>query len=393
MTTVVAAPAIRMGSWLADPGFGVYVHIPFCVHRCHYCDFNTYEGQDELHEVYVEALVRDITRAGNVDRPATSVFFGGGTPTLLEPSALERVLTAIRDRIGIEPGAEITIEANPETVDPGRLAALAATGFNRLSVGVQSLVPAVLRGLGRTHSPERALEALAAAHDAGFADVNADLIYGSPWGRPHDWIASVRGVLAAEPDHVSAYALTIEQGTPLATLIRTGRERDVDPDVQAERYEVVHGMLSAAGYGRYEISNWARPGRASQHNVLYWSGGNYLGFGAGAHGHLDGRRSWTTRRPRDFIGAVARGETTQTGYELISGDERASEALMLGLRLDSGIDLDAFAARFGREALAARSELIAELTERKLVHVSNGWLKLSDRARFVANEVLCALLS
>jgi putative oxygen-independent coproporphyrinogen III oxidase len=388
---VALAEATRSGAWLEDPGFGVYVHIPFCRHRCHYCDFNTYEGQDALHADYVTALVRDIERCPGDLPSATSVFFGGGTPTLLPPAALEAILQAIRNRIGVHRDAEVTIEANPETVDERAFSALLEAGFGRVSIGVQSLAPNVLQALGREHSAERALGALRAARRAGVPDVNADLIYGSPWEGPADWRRSLEGVIAEAPDHISAYALTVEEGTPLATLVKTGRAPAVDPDIQADRYEAAGELLDAAGYLRYEISNWARPGRASRHNVLYWSAGNYLGFGAGAHGHLDGRRSWVVRLPRDFIAAVDQGACTEEGAESLNADGRAGEALMLGLRLASGVDVTGFCRRFG-DLSSSRAATVEELEGLGLVRRSTGWLRLADDAALIANEVLCRLV-
>jgi oxygen-independent coproporphyrinogen-3 oxidase len=385
---VATVPRDRTGEWLADPGFGVYVHIPFCAHRCHYCDFNTYEGLDALHAPYVDALIADIDRT-QPSRRATSVFFGGGTPTLLQPDALGRVLDAIGSRIGIEPGAEITVEANPETVDQSYFERLLAQGFERVSIGVQSLVPRVLEGLGRQHPVETALAALAAARRAGVPDLNADLIYGSPWESDADWRASLEGIVAAGPDHISAYALTVEESTPLATLVATGRVPDVDPDVQAARHETADEVLGAAGYRRYEISNWCKPERASRHNVLYWSGGDYLGFGAGAHGHLGGRRYWATRLPRDFIAAATRGGQTEAGHELV--DDRGGEALMLGLRLTSGVAVEPFAERYPG-TLESRAEAIAGLERRGLLERSDAHLRLTERATMVANDVIATLL-
>lgn len=391
MTTVVAGSR-RTGAWLEEPGFGVYVHIPFCLHRCHYCDFNTYEGQDALHDAYVAALIADIERSRGPGQAATSVFFGGGTPTLLDARALARVLEAVRGTAGIAAEAEITIEANPETVDERNFEALLDAGFNRVSIGVQSLVPRVLTGLGRTHSPQRALAAIAAARRAGVSDVNADLIYGSPWEQPADWLISLRGVIDAAPDHVSAYALTIEEGTPLQTLVATGRVADVDPDVQAQRHTVAEELLGAAGYERYEVSNWARPERACSHNILYWSAGDYAGFGAGAHGHSGGRRYWSTRLPRDFIAAVEAGTTTEAGAEVLDPAARAGEALMLGLRLMSGIDIDAFERRFGGAALADRLPEIQRLEADGLIERAGTHLRIPADAALVANETLCRLL-
>jgi putative oxygen-independent coproporphyrinogen III oxidase len=302
------------------------------------------------------------------------------------------VLRAIADRVGLAHDAEITAEANPETVDRPYFEELLAAGFNRVSIGVQSLVPRVLTGLGRAHSPERALAAIEAARAAGFTDVNADLIYGSPWERPEDWLASLSGIVDARPDHVSAYALTIEEGTPLATLIATGRVPDVDPDVQAERYEVAEASLAAAGYERYEVSNWALPGHASRHNVLYWSAGDYLGFGAGAHAHVGGRRRWSVRLPRDYIVAARAGMSTEAGAEQLGPDQRAGEALMLGLRLASGVDLDGFARRFGRASLTRRRPALDELVTRGLLEESGGTVRLAPSATLLANEALCRLL-
>ncbi|MGH2807086.1 MAG: radical SAM family heme chaperone HemW [Actinomycetota bacterium] len=381
----------RSGEWLVEPGFGIYVHIPFCMHRCHYCDFNTYEGQDALHGTYVDALVREIEAWDGASEVATSVFFGGGTPTLLEASQLRRILDAIRHHFGLAADAEVTVEANPETVDEPTFESLLAAGFNRVSIGVQSLVPRVLTGLGRTHSPERALDAIRAARRAGIEDVNADLIYGSPWERPEDWHASLEGILELEPSHVSAYALTVEEGTPLATLVATGRVPDVDPDIQAERHGTAEETLGAAGYARYEVSNWARPKRASRHNVLYWSAGDYLGFGAGAHAHVHGHRWWSTRLPRDFIAAAGTGTTT-AGQETLDDDTRGGEALMLGLRLSSGIDESAFDARFGTKVLERRGRVIDSLQSSGLLERTGGRLRLAPKATLLANDVLCRLL-
>lgn len=392
MTATPAHAPARSGEWLEDPGFGVYVHIPFCLHRCHYCDFNTYEGQDALHDPYAGALEREIERWSGRDRPTTSVFFGGGTPTLLTAGRLQRLLAAVGRRFEVVDGAEITIEVNPETVDEEKFERLLAAGFNRFSIGAQSMATHVLAGLGRTHSPERALEAVADARRAGAHDVNLDLIYGSPWERSEDWAITLERAIAAAPDHVSAYALTVEQNTPLGTLVRTGRVPDVDPDIQAERHAVAGEKLGGAGLVRYETSNWALPGRASRHNVLYWSAGEYAGLGAGAHAHQAGERSWSLRRPRDFITAVDQGRSTRDGGESLGADERAGEALMLGLRLASGIDLDAWTRRFGGEACRRRANEISDLERAGLLERRGTRLALTPRATMVANEVACRLL-
>ena len=392
-TSAVAIRA-KEGRWTTEPGFGVYVHIPFCVHRCHYCDFNTYEGQDGLHGPYVDALVHhiDTYAPGRDFPPATSVFFGGGTPTILEARGIGRVIAAIRARVGVVPGAEVTVEANPETVDEAYFGSLLDIGVNRVSIGVQSLVDTVLVGLGRTHSSQVALDAVVAARRAGVDDLNVDLIYGSPWEREGDWRTTLDRAIEAGPDHISAYALTVESGTPLHTLVATGRVPDVDPDVQAERHGIAAGVLEEAGYERYEISNWARPGRASAHNVLYWCAGDYLGFGAGAHGHLDGRRYWAMRLPREWIARAESGAGVEAGSERLDDEARAGEALMLGLRLASGVDPSAFAERFGAGAWARRRDIVADLEGLGLLETSSEWIRLTARGTLVANEVGARLL-
>ncbi len=386
--TIELATSARAGAWLADPGFGVYVHIPFCRHRCHYCDFNTYEGLDALHAPYVDALVSDIENASGSFPSATSVFFGGGTPTLLAPEALNRILDAVRNRVGLVSGAEITIEANPETVNEATFAALLDGGFNRFSVGVQSLVPSVLVELGRTHSNTTALDAIRAARAAGVEDINADLIYGSVWETDAHWRETLEGIIEASPDHISAYALTVEEGTPLATMVNTGRIADVDPDIQADRHALASELLGAAGYERYEISNWAHPSRACRHNLLYWSSGDYLGIGAGAHGHEAGFRYWRERLPRAYIDSVVARASTIAGSETVP--DRAGEALMLGIRLRSGIDVSTFVDRFGD--LDDRKLEIESLRDEGLLDTDESVLRLTDRATMLCNEVSARLM-
>jgi oxygen-independent coproporphyrinogen III oxidase len=391
VTVPTVSPA-NTGEWRAHPGFGVYVHIPFCRHRCHYCDFNTYEGQDELHAAYVDALVRDIQRCSLDTRVVTSIFFGGGTPTLLPVHFLNRMLSAIRGRFPVAPDAEVTIEANPETVDEASFEALLDAGFNRFSIGIQSLAPGVLARLGRRHNADTAYAALQAARRAGVENLNADLIFGSPWESAEDWHSTLESIVELGPEHVSAYALTIEEGTPLATLVATGRAPDVDPDVQADRHHVASALLAGAGYDRYEVSNWARPGYASAHNTLYWSAGDYAAFGAGAHGHAGGTRWWNLRLPRAFIAAVDEGDSTRAGEEHLEAGERAGEALVLGLRLARGVDLARFAARFGAAHLEQRGGTMAELEAAGLVERAEGRVRLSERATLVASDVSCRLL-
>jgi putative oxygen-independent coproporphyrinogen III oxidase len=389
------AAANSADCWSADPGFGVYVHIPFCRHRCHYCDFNTYEGQDALHRPYVDALIAHVETwcEQTPGLPeATSVFFGGGTPTLLAPADLRRILRAVCASPGVAQGAEVTVEVNPETVDERVFFDLLEAGFNRVSIGVQSLAERVLIGLGRTHSARGALGAIEAARSAGFTNINADLIYGSPWESAADWLASVEGVVAARPEHISAYALTVEAGTPLATLVATGRAPGVDADVQAARHDVADSILAAAGYRRYEVSNWSVPGRECRHNLLYWSHGNYVGFGAGAHGHIDGRRWWAVRRPADFIERALSGAGTDAGHETLDTSARAGESLMLGLRLTGGIDERSWALKYGQGELDWRSDAIDRLIGLGLLERAGGSLRMAPAATLLGDEVARSLL-
>lgn len=368
---------------------GIYVHIPFCLVRCGYCDFNAYAGMDDLMGPYVEALIREVRAAADGSAVRT-VFFGGGTPTQLSARALGRILRALRQSFSIDPGAEITIEANPETVDERAFEHLARAGFNRVSVGVQSLSPTVLGRLGRVHGPERALDALRAAQSAGFERVNADLIFGTPGESEADWQRSLEGVVATGVDHVSAYALTIEEGTPLAASVARGRFPAPDDDEQAARYEIAHRVLTGAGMVRYEISNWALPGGWCRHNLGYWMGGDYHGFGAGAHRHRSGRRSWNVKSPRAY---VDRSPGAEEACEELTGPQRRQESAMLGLRLAGGIDRARFAGRWGADPMDLWGEAVSELVRLGLVDVSTSCLRPSESGFFLWGHIARSLLS
>jgi putative oxygen-independent coproporphyrinogen III oxidase len=318
--------------------FGVYVHVPWCASVCGYCDFNTYvpgRAGGAGPATYADTAVAEIAlmhEAIGRRRPDT-VFLGGGTPTLLEPDDLARVLRALAPA----PGAEITIEANPETVDGRRLEALRGAGFTRVSIGMQSAREHVLRTLERVHTPGAATRAARAARAAGFAHVSVDLIYGTPGETDDDWRASLDGALAGEPDHVSAYALTVEPGTRLAAHVRAGRVPAPDEDALARRYEIADATLTGAGLHWYEVSNWARTAAARcHHNLNYWAGGDWWAIGPGAHGHLDGTRFWTHRHPAAHARAVARGELPIAGRETLDAGQRELERLMLSLRTRAG---------------------------------------------------------
>jgi putative oxygen-independent coproporphyrinogen III oxidase len=340
--------------------FGLYVHVPFCSSRCWYCDFNAYSGLDHTIDRYMQALVRDAelalsapTEADLDPRPAvSSIFIGGGTPSLVPPSAIGSVLRAIRTSWDVVSGAEITIECNPDSVDAAKLDAYLEAGINRVSIGVQTLDARLLASLGRQHSPQAAVDALRLARDRGFQDVSADLIFGIPGEDDDTFRASLDGVLDAGVSHVSAYALIYEDGTPLGSWRKLGKIVPVPDDDVAARWELTDRVLCAAGLARYEISNWARPARASRHNSLYWACGEYLGIGVGAHSHLAGGdhavRSWTIKAPQRYVEAIARGERPVAGRERIDRSTRASEVMMLGLRRSEGVSFARFEALVGR---------------------------------------------
>ncbi len=331
---------------------GLYLHIPFCAHRCHYCDFNTYAGLDDQIPRYIAALRADLAAVAAAGPRAVappgadvgpdwpefgSIFVGGGTPTLLPPPDLVGILRLARDVLPFRADAEVTIEANPETVTVEALRPLVAAGMNRLSMGAQSFAPHVLASLGRLHDADRPLRAVADAWAAGVRRVSLDLIYGTPGETDADWEASLRTALAADIDHVSAYALTVEPNTEYAARIRRGAALAPDEDVQAERMATADRVLSAAGLARYEVSNWARPGQECRHNLIYWRGGNWLGVGAGAHGHWAGRRWWSLRAPARYADGALAGRTTTSGDEVLDERTRRVERLLMGLRSVEGV--------------------------------------------------------
>jgi oxygen-independent coproporphyrinogen-3 oxidase len=355
-----------------DEPFGVYVHVPFCRSRCDYCAFATWADRDHVIDDYVEALHAELGRrrdAGMV-RPATSVFFGGGTPSRLPADALCGVLGAIERR----PGAEITVECNPEDVDHARLAAYRDAGVTRVSVGIQSTSARVLRDLGRRHGTGALERVAGVVEDVGFESWNVDLIIGAVAESDADLAGTLDDVLGLEhpPPHVSAYALTPEPGTPLGA----DASRHPDDDVVARRYELVDGRLADAGYRWEEISNWARPGHEARHNHLYWHGGQYAGVGCAAHSHVEGVRSWNVRTPERYVDMLARGADPTAGAEELDDAARRFEALSLRLRTSSGVPVDAF------DDVGALGDLV-ELRDDHVV--------LTRRGRLLANQVAVKL--
>ena len=315
--------------------FGVYVHIPFCASKCDYCAFATWTDRSHLVNSYVSALRTEIARAVADAMPvADTVFVGGGTPTLIPGSDLATVISGIP----VTGDAEITVECNPDDVTVELLRTYRSAGVNRVSLGVQSMSPHVLSALGRTHDVRNVDLAVSAIREAGIPTFNLDLIYGAAAESVDDWRDTVTSALALEPPHVSAYGLTVEAGTPLAAQ----PDRHPDDDDQADKYELVDDLLSAAGLDNYEVSNWARPGHESRHNRLYWNQDDYRGFGCAAHSHRAGRRWWNVRTPERYIEAIARGDTAEASSETLDADTRRFERLELALRTRDGVPVDAF---------------------------------------------------
>ncbi|MEU8103601.1 radical SAM family heme chaperone HemW [Nonomuraea muscovyensis] len=346
---------------LGERPFGFYVHVPFCVTRCGYCDFNTYTaaelGPGASHRDYADTAIAEVRLArrvlGDAELPVETVFFGGGTPTLLPPGDLARILAAVDAEFGLRPGAEVTTEANPESVDPASLERLREGGFTRVSFGMQSAREHVLKVLDRHHTPGRAAQAVQEARKAGFEHVNLDLIYSTPGESDDDWRASLAAAIEAEPDHVSAYSLIVEEGTRLAARIRRGELPMPDDDVAADRYLIADAMLAEAGFGWYEVSNWATSDDARcRHNLLYWTGGDWWAVGPGAHSHVGGTRWWNVKHPAAYAQRLVAGVSPAHAREVLADEDRETERLMLELRLSSGYPLAEVAPR-ARTAVAA----------------------------------------
>ena len=345
--------------------FGAYLHVPFCLKRCDYCAFATWDDRPLLMDRYVAGLRREITaaRIASVD----TVFFGGGTPSLLTPSQLSSII----GELDIVDGAEVTVECNPDTLDHDKLAGYRAAGVTRISLGVQSMVPHVLEALGRTHDPDNVARAVEGITAAGFATFNMDLIYGSVGESLDDWSRTLRDALALDPPHVSAYGLTVEAGTPLAADV----SRHPDDDTQADMYVAADDALEGAGLHSYEISNWARSGHECRHNLLYWLQGDYRGFGCAAHSHEGGRRFWNVRTPERYLDLVERREQPLGGEELLDPQTRELEREQLALRM-----------RDGASASALPTDGLDGLVERRGDRVV-----LTRAGRLLANEVALRL--
>ncbi len=375
--------------------FGIYVHVPFCVTRCGYCDFNTYTaaelGPGASRESYAGLAIEEIRLArrvlGTADIPVSTVFFGGGTPTLLPPAQLGAILRAVDAEFGLAPGAEVTAEANPETVTEETLAVLRGSGFTRMSFGMQSSVRHVLSVLDRVHEPGRPARCAAWARDAGFEHVSLDLIYGTPGETDADWAESAAAALAASPDHISAYALIVEEGTRLAARIRRGEMPAPDDDAMADRYLAADELFGAAGLRWYEISNWAAgDASACRHNLLYWTDGDWWGIGPGAHSHVGGTRWWNVRHPAGYAARLAAGTSPGQAREILTPRERSTERIMLQTRLAAGLPVTALDQAGTSAAAAAVADGLADRAA-----FTAGRVVLTRRGRLLADAVIRGL--
>ncbi|WP_147106221.1 radical SAM family heme chaperone HemW [Nesterenkonia populi] len=389
----------------AGKPLGLYVHIPFCSVRCGYCDFNTYTAEDlgpgASRQSYPDTLIselefarRVLDEAGAPARALSTVFFGGGTPTLLPAEDLARILAAVRELFGCVPGAEITTEANPDTVTPESARVLAEAGFTRISLGMQSAVPDVLAVLDRTHDPRNVPAAVEAARSAGL-QVSLDLIYGTPGESLADWRESLEAAIGMGPDHISAYSLIVEEGTAMAAAVRRGELPDVDGDDHADKYLLADELLSAAGYGWYEVSNWSTSqATRSQHNLNYWLDSDWWGAGPGAHSHLAGLRWWNAKHPAAYAQRLHQGISPGQGREVLDAEAQALEHLMLRLRIAEGLDIAEHNALPGSatvspEALAqlAAEGLIEPEKARRTSSHPQGRAVLTLRGRLLADAV------
>ena len=363
-----------------------YVHIPYCVKRCGYCDFNTYtpsELQDGatleiVSNDYIDAVLRELESAPTSTVP--TIFFGGGTPSLLPPTDLGRVIAAIRNRFDLASDAEITLEANPDSVTAEKLAEYLKVGFNRISFGMQSAKPHVLAALDRTHNPANVEKAITMARAAGFQSISVDLIYGTPGESLDDWRETVEAALSLDIDHISAYALIVETGTKLAAQIKRGELTMPNDDLMADMYLLVDQMCEAKGLTWYELSNWSKPGHQCRHNIAYWENKNWWGLGPGAHSHIDAKRFWNVKHPTTYKQKVFAGETPILESEQLSAEQIKDESILLGIRMREGLELELL------EPL--QMEVLGVYRENGFVELQEDRVVLTPAGRLIADRIV-----
>ena len=387
---------MRGETHFATMNTGLYLHIPFCSSRCSYCDFNTYVGLNDLFEPYAQALACEVRHSPSPQpspsrerEKADTIFFGGGTPSLLRPDLIGDLVGACRETFDLPAQAETTMECNPGTVTVDYLRGVRAHGVNRLSFGAQSADPDELKLLGREHDWAAVVAAFTAARAAGFDNVNVDLIFGLPHQSLDSWKRTVQAALALDPDHISLYALTIETGTPMYDWTRRGEVPFPDPDLAADMYDHAEQTMGAAGYTHYEISNWCKPGHECQHNLIYWRNEPYYGLGAGAHGSTIHRRRWNVKRPADYIARIDRSSTVEMSGEDIDARTSMGETMMLGLRLlNEGVAHQRFVERYGAPISHFFAPELDEGVSKGLIEIDAERVRLTECGRFVSNQVM-----
>lgn len=407
MTITITTPSIRqpdtehetIEQLLATAS--LYLHIPFCHTRCHYCDFNTYASILPLREPYVRALLTEIRLAGAIarlpngePRRARTIFFGGGTPSLLSVDQVTSLLAACRQRFSIDHDAEISLEANPGTLTQPQLLGLRRLGINRLSMGAQSFDPALLNTLGRIHSPHEITQAVQFARAAGFTSINLDFMFGLPGQTMRQWQDTLKQAVDLHPEHLSLYSLIIEEGTPFFSWVNEGRLVPGDEDLCADMYEFADAYLQAAGYENYEISNWSLPGHQCRHNLTYWRNLPYLGLGAGASSFFAGRRFTNLREPLTYIRLLKAGQLPEDSAEsqTLTPAQQMSETAFLSLRTAQGLNLSDFEQRFSIPFTQFVGNRLHRVADAGLLEHADGWLRLSTRGRLLGNEVFLRLL-
>jgi oxygen-independent coproporphyrinogen-3 oxidase len=377
----------------------LYLHVPFCHTRCHYCDFNTYAGILPLREPYVRALLAEIALAGKMvqhpdgrPRRSRTIFFGGGTPSLLTVSQIQRLLAACFDAFAVDANAEITLEANPGTLNLQQLVGLRAAGINRLSMGAQSFDAHLLQTLGRIHTPEEIVQAIQYARSAGFTSINVDFMFGLPGQTMDHWRDTIEHALELRPEHLSLYSLIVEEGTAFYRWVHEGRITPADEDLCADMYEFADQRLRTAGYVNYEISNWSLPGHHCRHNLIYWQNLPYVGMGAGAYSSFSGERFSNERDPALYIQRLKAHELPVVEREQIGRVQGMTETAFLALRTAMGLHLPTFETRFAESFAHFVGDRLELVTEAGLLEMQDEWLRLSMRGRLLGNEVFVRLL-
>lgn len=377
----------------------LYLHIPFCHTRCYYCDFNTFAGMLPLREPYVKALLTEIGLAAQMaqhedgsKRRSRTIFLGGGTPSLLQVEQIKRIINACFESFAIDTDAEITMEANPGTLDQEQLIGVRKTGINRLSMGAQSFDTQLLKTLGRIHTPEEIVQAFQSARRAGFSSINLDFMFGLPGQTMQHWQETLKRALELRPEHLSLYSLIVEEGTPFKEWVDTGRLTPGDEDLCADMYEYADDLLSRAGYINYEISNWSLPDHHSRHNLTYWQNLPYIGMGTGAASSFADRRFSNEREPATYIKTLKMKKRPEVESELVEAEQAMSETAFLGLRTAMGIHLATFETRFGQSFAQFAGDRLDRVDKAGLLEHKDGWLRLSKRGRLLGNEVFMQLL-